>query len=214
MKRTYAAPFEKYLNLADARLGTRVISVTDDWFAAADRMLQPHEPEWKEGVYDDNGKWMDGWESRRKRVTGHDWCLIALGLPGRPSVDLTLAGTAPIDDYQATATLATDGTPRVSGDFALKTTAPAEAGEVVARAFGVDIDGAYAEGTYQTLDGAEQRSFAGLARWSGTSFATPMVAGAIAARMTADDVGPHEAWDRIRAESSAGPPGFGVHVRT
>jgi hypothetical protein len=65
----------------------------------------------------------------------------ALGLPGRPSVDLTLAGTAPIDDYQATASLATDGTPRVSGDFALKTTAPAEAGEVVARAFGVDIDG-------------------------------------------------------------------------
>lgn len=82
MKRTYAAPFEKYLNLADARLGTRVISVTDDWFAAADRMLQPHEPEWKEGVYDDNGKWMDGWESRRKRFEGYDHAVIRLGVPG------------------------------------------------------------------------------------------------------------------------------------
>ena len=80
--KTYAAPFEKYLNLADARLGSRVIDVTDDWFAAADRMLQPGEPEWKEGVYDDNGKWMDGWESRRKRFEGHDHAVIRLGVPG------------------------------------------------------------------------------------------------------------------------------------
>ncbi|AYN96738.1 allantoicase [Pseudomonas sp. LTJR-52] len=82
MKRTYNAPFEKYLNLADARLGTRIIHVTDDWFAEANRMLQPHEPEWKEGVYDDNGKWMDGWESRRKRFEGYDHAVIRLGVPG------------------------------------------------------------------------------------------------------------------------------------
>jgi allantoicase len=25
---------------------------------------------------------MDGWESRRKRVPGHDWCIVRLGLPG------------------------------------------------------------------------------------------------------------------------------------
>jgi allantoicase len=25
---------------------------------------------------------MDGWESRRKRTPGHDWCIIRLGLPG------------------------------------------------------------------------------------------------------------------------------------
>ena len=29
------------------------------------------------------GKWMDGWETRRKRIPGHDWCIIKLGLPGR-----------------------------------------------------------------------------------------------------------------------------------
>ncbi|WP_263138940.1 allantoicase [Pseudomonas sp. RIT-PI-AD] len=80
--KAYAAPFEKYLNLADARLGTRALSVTDDWFAAVDRMLQPTEPEWKEGVYDDNGKWMDGWESRRKRFEGYDHTVIRLGVPG------------------------------------------------------------------------------------------------------------------------------------
>lgn len=25
---------------------------------------------------------MDGWETRRKRTVGHDWCIIKLGYPG------------------------------------------------------------------------------------------------------------------------------------
>lgn len=74
--------FLKYINLADARLGTKAISVTDDWFAEVSRMLSPEPPVWKEGVYDDNGKWMDGWESRRKRMEGHDHAVIKLGVPG------------------------------------------------------------------------------------------------------------------------------------
>ena len=74
--------FLKYINLADARLGTEAISVTDDWFADVSRMLSPEPPVWKEGVYDDNGKWMDGWESRRKRMEGHDHAVIRLGVPG------------------------------------------------------------------------------------------------------------------------------------
>ena len=35
-----------------------------------------------EGKYTDRGKWMDGWESRRRRTPGFDWCIIRLGLPG------------------------------------------------------------------------------------------------------------------------------------
>ena len=35
-----------------------------------------------EGKYTDLGKWMDGWESRRRRTPGFDWCIIRLGLPG------------------------------------------------------------------------------------------------------------------------------------
>ncbi|MCY1281193.1 allantoicase [compost metagenome] len=80
--RTYNAPFEKFVNLADDRLGSKVISVTDEWFAAASRMLQAAAPVWKEGVFDDNGKWMDGWESRRKRFEGYDNAVIRLGVPG------------------------------------------------------------------------------------------------------------------------------------
>lgn len=72
----------RWINLANARLGAEVISVTDDWFADANRMLQAHEPVWKEGVFDDNGKWMDGWESRRKRCEGYDSAVVRLGVPG------------------------------------------------------------------------------------------------------------------------------------
>lgn len=78
-----ANPFARMTNLADARLGAEAIHCTDDFFADMSRMLQTHDPVWKEGVYDDNGKWMDGWESRRKRQQGHDYCTVRLGLPGR-----------------------------------------------------------------------------------------------------------------------------------
>ncbi len=76
------ASFQRYVNLADARLGTRAIEVSDDWFADVNRMLQPQEAVWKEGVFDDNGKWMDGWESRRKRCEGYDYAVLRLGVPG------------------------------------------------------------------------------------------------------------------------------------
>ena len=72
----------QYVNLASRRLGSDVIFVTDDWFAEANRMLNPEPPVWKEGVYDDNGKWMDGWESRRKRQAGYDHAIVRLGVPG------------------------------------------------------------------------------------------------------------------------------------
>ncbi|MFH7451181.1 allantoicase, partial [Pseudomonas syringae pv. tagetis] len=39
--KVYAAPFEKIVNLADARLGTKIHSVTYDWFADANRLFQP-----------------------------------------------------------------------------------------------------------------------------------------------------------------------------
>jgi allantoicase len=80
--KAYVAPFEKHLNLADARLGTRALWVSDDWFADVNRLFQPHPAVWKEGVFDDNGKWMDGWESRRKRFEGYDQAVIRLGVPG------------------------------------------------------------------------------------------------------------------------------------
>ncbi|MCG8492995.1 MAG: allantoicase, partial [Sneathiellales bacterium] len=55
---------------------------TDDFFADKSRLIDPKDPVFIDDKYDDNGKWMDGWESRRKRGEGYDHCIIRLGLPG------------------------------------------------------------------------------------------------------------------------------------
>ncbi len=68
----------EYRNLVEPGLGGAVIKVSDDFFAAAKRMLATHDPEFHPDRYDDNGKWMDGWESRRKRDTGHDYCMMRM----------------------------------------------------------------------------------------------------------------------------------------
>ncbi len=73
---------QRAVNLAQPRLGAKVIGSSDDFFASHDRLIDPADPVFKPDVYDENGKWMDGWESRRKRGQGHDHCVIALGQPG------------------------------------------------------------------------------------------------------------------------------------
>lgn len=72
----------KWSNLADARIGSKAVFTTDDFFAPKERMLSHETPVFVTNKYDDNGKWMDGWESRRKRIPGHDFCVVRLGLPG------------------------------------------------------------------------------------------------------------------------------------
>lgn len=77
-----AHPFAQWANLELPRLGTRVVYANDEFFAAKERLIDPAEPVFIKGKYDNHGKWMDGWESRRKRVPGHDHCIIRLGVPG------------------------------------------------------------------------------------------------------------------------------------
>ncbi|MGD9582751.1 MAG: allantoicase [Lysobacterales bacterium] len=72
----------RYVNLADARLGAQALAASDDFFAAKERMLNPEPAVFVAGKYDHNGKWMDGWESRRRRGPGHDWCVLRLARPG------------------------------------------------------------------------------------------------------------------------------------
>ena len=69
-------------NLADARLGAVGIWCTDEFFAPLSRMLEPGEPVFIPDKYDDHGKWMDGWESRRRRGGGHDRSVVRLAAPG------------------------------------------------------------------------------------------------------------------------------------
>ncbi len=76
-------PFSQWTNLADPRIGAEAVFATDEWFASKDRLLKPQEPVFLPDEFDDNGKWMDGWESRRKRGEGHDYCVVKLGRSGR-----------------------------------------------------------------------------------------------------------------------------------
>ncbi|MBJ9956296.1 allantoicase [Acinetobacter courvalinii] len=82
--KTVALPthLQALTNLADARIGAKIVSCSDEFFAEAARMLQNAPAQFIEGKYDDNGKWMDGWETRRKRESGYDWCIVRLGVTG------------------------------------------------------------------------------------------------------------------------------------
>lgn len=77
-----ATTFQDLLDLASERLGGSVLYATDDYFAEKGNLLRPASPVWKEHEYTDRGKWMDGWESRRKRTLGHDFAIIRLGVRG------------------------------------------------------------------------------------------------------------------------------------
>lgn len=69
----------RWPNIAQPRLGARAIEASDEFFAAKERLIDPAPPVFIPDTFDDHGKWMDGWETRRKRVEGHDWCVVQLG---------------------------------------------------------------------------------------------------------------------------------------
>ena len=74
--------FTSLPDLASERLGGAVIAANDEFFAEKENLLKPKAAVWKEDDYTDRGKWMDGWETRRRREPGHDWAIIRLGAPG------------------------------------------------------------------------------------------------------------------------------------
>lgn len=71
------------INLASAGLGAQAVAATDEFFAPLERMLRDAPPIFVEGRFDAHGKWMDGWETRRRRGGGHDHATVRLATPGR-----------------------------------------------------------------------------------------------------------------------------------
>ncbi len=79
--------FTDLVDLASEKLGGAVLFANDEFFAPKENLLKPAPAIWKEGEYTERGKWMDGWETMRRRSPRleeeFDWCIIRLGVPGR-----------------------------------------------------------------------------------------------------------------------------------
>lgn len=75
--------FVQMTDLASAKLGGMVLHATDDFFAEKENLIKPGRGIFITDKYTDRGKWMDGWESRRKRTPGHDWAVVKLATPGK-----------------------------------------------------------------------------------------------------------------------------------
>ncbi len=74
--------FLDLIDLAAERLGGAVLLANAEFFAPKEALVRASAPVSRDGEYTERGKWMDGWETRRRRTPGHDWCIIRLGLPG------------------------------------------------------------------------------------------------------------------------------------
>lgn len=101
MSEPYSHPreFEHLVDLASDAVGGLALYATDEFFAGKEALLRPtapvsaperasergpeRGPERCTDRYTDRGKWMDGWETQRRRSPGHDYVVIRLGLPGR-----------------------------------------------------------------------------------------------------------------------------------
>ncbi len=74
--------FAELIDLAAEKVGGRTLLANDEFFAPKENMLKPGRGVFIPDKFTEFGKWMDGWETRRKRVPGYDWCIVKLGLPG------------------------------------------------------------------------------------------------------------------------------------
>jgi allantoicase len=75
--------FASLADLASARVGGLAVAANDEFFAASSNLVKAGPAIFVPGRFTARGKWMDGWESRRRRGPGHDWCVVRLGIRGR-----------------------------------------------------------------------------------------------------------------------------------
>ncbi|HTI75577.1 MAG TPA: allantoicase [Mycobacterium sp.] len=69
------------VDLASRALGGSVVAASDESFGFKERLIEPGEPAFVPGTYDERGEVVDGWETRRH--TNGDWAIVRLGVGGR-----------------------------------------------------------------------------------------------------------------------------------
>ena len=75
--------FAGCVDLACETFGGEAMLSSDAFFAGRDHLVKAPRAVFDPDAYTDRGKLMDGWEPRRRRTPGHDWCIVRLGVPGR-----------------------------------------------------------------------------------------------------------------------------------
>ncbi|MGX7679166.1 allantoicase [Jatrophihabitans sp. DSM 45814] len=76
-------PVANAVDLASRWFGSSVLEASDESFGLKESLLTPGPAAFEAGNYDHRGEIVDGWETRRRRIPGHDWALIRLGAAGR-----------------------------------------------------------------------------------------------------------------------------------
>jgi allantoicase len=74
--------FQNLPDLASRQLGGGVVGCNDEFFAAADNLVEPAPAVFAPKTFGAKGQVYDGWETRRRREPGHDWAIVRLGAPG------------------------------------------------------------------------------------------------------------------------------------
>ena len=76
------SPTDLLVDLASERLGGKVLAANDEFFAPKENLIKDADAVSDPAKFTSYGKWMDGWETRRRREPGHDWAIVRLGIPG------------------------------------------------------------------------------------------------------------------------------------
>ena len=74
--------YSDWIDLASERFGGRVLYANDQFFAPKENLIKAKGAVFLPDRFTERGKWMDGWESRRRREPGHDSCILRLGATG------------------------------------------------------------------------------------------------------------------------------------
>ncbi|EJS43243.1 dal2p [Saccharomyces arboricola H-6] len=70
----------KSVDVIGSKLGGQVVSFSDEWFAAAENLIQPTVPIRDPTKFVHSGAWYDGWETRRHNEAEYDWVIIKMGV--------------------------------------------------------------------------------------------------------------------------------------
>ena len=69
-------------DLAARALGGAVLAANDESFAEKESLIRPYPVVHQAHTFGHKGQLYDGWETRRRRESGHDWAIVRLGVPG------------------------------------------------------------------------------------------------------------------------------------